>query len=111
MSIQTRHFILTSDGIREFTPEQAATVAAGVDTVPEYACRRVRYLQLTVNDDNDSEFEVAATGACIEFDDHGRLRGAGAPSGPEEQISSFEYDACVRWALRNEQAVGPVTYH
>lgn len=111
MSTQTRHFILTSDGIREFTPEQAATVAAGVDTVPELACRRVRYLQLTVNDDSDNEFQVAASGACIEFDDRGRLRGAGAPSGPDDQISSFEYDACVRWALRNEGAVGSVTYH
>ena len=111
MSNQTRHFILTADGIREFSPDQAAMIAAGMRTAPEYAHSRVRYLQLTVHDDNESEFEVAAAGGCIEFDDQGRLRGAGAPTGPDEQISSFEYDTCVQWALRALQLDSNPSFH
>ena len=111
MSHQTRHFILTADGIREFSPDQAAMIAAGMGTAPEFAQSRVRYLQLTVQDTNEQEFEVAAAGGCIEFDQQGRLRGAGAPKGPDEQISSFEYDTCVQWALREACAgLGP-TFH
>ena len=49
--MHTRHFVLTLDGgIREFTAEQAALVAAGSEPLPEFADRRVRYLQTRIPD-------------------------------------------------------------
>ena len=35
MSISTRHFVLTDDGIREVSAQQAAQVAAGIAKLPE----------------------------------------------------------------------------
>src|SRR5688572_6272933 len=111
MSTQIRHFVLTpEDGIREFSTEQAALIAAGSDRMPEYAHRRLRYLQLTVDDTSEgNELKVQTAGASIKFDGDGRLAEAGPPS-ENEQISRFEHDAVVQWALRNVPTVGP-TFH
>ena len=109
MSIQTRHFVLTPDGIREFSASQAAGVATGLHPIPELACRRVRYLQLTLSDE-DQKCEIQATGACIEFDESGRLQAAAAPERPNEHISRFEYDACVHWALRESVEANPTLH-
>jgi hypothetical protein len=108
--MQTKHFVLTLDGgIREFSAEQAARVAAGAGALPEFADRRVRYLQVTVDDENASELRVQTAGASIEFDHDGRMTQAGPPS-PEEQISRFEHDAVVQWAIKNIPNVAP-TFH
>lgn len=108
--MQTKHFVLTLDGgIREFTAEQAALVAAGADRLPEFAERRVRYLQVTVDDENGSELRIQTAGASIEFDHEGKLRQAG-PTAPEEQISRFEHDAVVQWAIKSIPNVAP-TFH
>lgn len=111
MSMQVRHFVLTPEGgIREFSMEQAALIAAGASRVPELADRRVRYLQLTVDDSADSgELKVQTAGASILFDAEGRLTEASPPS-DAEQISRFEHDAVVQWALKSIPAVAP-TFH
>lgn len=110
MSSHVRHFVLTSDGyIREFTGEQAAMVAAGAGRMPEYADARVRYLQLTVDEDFGSELKIQSAGAAIRFDGDGKLLEAGPPSA-EEQITRFEHDAVVQWVLRDRPQVGP-TFH
>lgn len=112
MSLQIRHFVLTPDGgIREFSTEQAALIAAGSGRVPEYAGRNLRYMQLTVDeaDDDGDELKVQTSGASISFDADGRLAEA-APPADDQQISRFEHDAVVQWALRNVPAVAP-TFH
>lgn len=110
MSSQMRHFVLTGDGfIREFTPEQAAKVAAGAGRMPEFADARVRYLQLTLDDGADTEIRIQSAGACIRFDADGKLLEAG-PATPEDQISGFEHDAVIQWVLRDRPQVGP-TFH
>lgn len=111
MSTQVRHFVLTPEGgIREFSTEQAALIAAGAGRIPEFAECRVRYLQLTVDDSADNgELKVQTAGAAIQFDSDGRLAEAGPPN-DAEQISRFEHDAVVQWALKNIPAVAP-TFH
>jgi hypothetical protein len=107
--MQTRHFVFTSDGkIREFSPEQAALVAAGAGTLPEFADSTVRYLQLTLEDnDVDAEMKVQTSGANIQFDGEGKIAQAG-PAVDAEPITRFEHDAVVQWALRDIPAVRPV---
>ncbi|TXH04920.1 MAG: hypothetical protein E6R07_05985 [Nevskiaceae bacterium] len=111
MSTQIRHFLLTQDGgIREFSADQAALIAVGASRLPEFAQHRLRYLQLTLDDEpNSGELKVQTAGACIRFDAEGRVTEAGPP-GENEQISSFEHDAVVQWALRNIPTVAP-TFH
>jgi hypothetical protein len=110
MTIQTRHFLFTQDGaVREFSAEQAALIAAGANRLPEYAQRRLRYLQVTLNEAQDAEIKVQTAGAAIEFDSDGRLTEA-APPGEGEKISRFEHDTCVQWALR-ELAIQAPTIH
>lgn len=108
--MQTRHFLLTREGgIREFTPEQAALVAAGSNTLPEFADSRVRYLQVTVDDEHAPELRIQTAGASVEFDGDGKVKQAGPPS-DEERITSFEHDAVVQWAIRDIPSIGP-TFH
>jgi hypothetical protein len=107
---QTRHFLLTQDGaVREFSAEQAALIAAGANRLPEYAQRRLRYLQVTLNSVQDAEIKVQTAGAAIEFDADGRLTEA-APPRDDEKISRFEHDACVQWALRTVAAPTPIVH-
>lgn len=110
MTNQTRHFLLTPEGaVREFSAEQAAHVAAGANKLPEFAGHRIRYLQVTVNDDNNNSLKVQSAGACIRFDADGRLAEA-TPPGENEAITSFEHDACIQWALKGMPAASP-TFH
>lgn len=111
MSNRVRHFLLTPDGLREFSAEHAANVAAGVAALPEYAERRVRYVQIVLEDVESTEIRVQAAGTCVEFDDRGQLCGATTPAGPAEQISRFEYDACVTWTLRDLDLSNEPTFH
>ena len=108
--MQIRHFVFTSDGkIREFSPEQAAMVAAGAGTLPEFADSRVRYLQVTLeeNDAEADEMKILTSGASIQFDGEGKIAKAGPPE-DADPISRFEHDAVVQWALRDIPAVRPV---
>src|SRR5262245_42045557 len=98
---EVHHFVLTPDGgMREFSPEQAAKVAAGAGKLPEYAERRVRYVQVTVTTETEDELKVVTSGASIRFDRDGRLTEAGPIGTEDPRISPFEHDACVQWALR-----------
>ena len=99
---EVHHIVLTPDGgLREFSAEAAARIAAGAGKLPEYAERRVRYVQVTVTDESDGELKVVTTGASIKFDREGRLTEAGPIGKDEPRISPFEHEACVEWALRN----------
>jgi hypothetical protein len=109
MSNHVRHFVLTGEGIREFTAEQAAKVAAGAGKMPEFADSRVRYLQLTLDEGADHEIKIQSAGALIRFDADGCLLEAGPPAA-EDQITRFEHDAVVQWVLRDNPQVGP-TFH
>lgn len=109
-SAQVRHFLLSGDGfISEFSAEAAASIAAGSHKIPEFADRRVRYLQVMVDEESGAEVKVQTAGAFVRFDNDGRLKEAGPP-GDGEQISRFEHDAVVQWALRDRPAVAP-TFH
>ncbi len=110
MSTEIRHFVLGQDGsIREFSPEEAALIAAGSNKLPEFAATRVRYLQVSWDDEATTELKIQTAGAAIKFDSDGRLAEAAPPS-DEEKISRFEHDTCVQWALRNVE-VAALTFH
>ena len=110
MSTEIRHFVLSQDGeIREFSSDEAAQIAAGANRLPEYAQRRMRYLQVSWDDEAASEMRIQTAGAAIRFDADGRLTEA-LPPGDDEKISRFEHDTCVQWALRNVAAT-PLTIH
>jgi hypothetical protein len=111
MSTEIRHFVLTQSGeIREFSSEEAALIAAGSNRLPEFAERRVRYLQVSWDEDTAPELRIQTAGAAIRFDAEGRLTEA-APPGDEEKISRFEHDTCVQWALREVAAASPIVFH
>lgn len=110
LEAQTRHFILTPEGgLREFSAEQAASVAAGANVLPEFADQRLRYVQVTVTEPNSREIQVRTAGACVRFDAEGRMAEALPPS-KDEAISSFEHDAVIQWMLRETPAAS-ATFH
>lgn len=110
MTMEVRHFVLAPDGaIREFSPEEAALIAAGSSKLPEFAERRIRYLQVSWDDEAAAEMKIQTAGAAIKFDSDGRLAEAAPPS-DEEKISRFEHDTCVQWALRGAE-VASLTFH
>lgn len=110
--MNVRHFVLTREGgIHEFTAERAAQIAAGADCLPEFADSRVRYLQVQVSmdDETSADLKIQTAAASIQFDHDGKMTKASPPS-PEEQVSRFEHDAVVQWAIRNIPSVAP-TFH
>jgi len=110
MSMEVRHYVLAPSGeIREFSPEEAALIAAGSNRLPEFAERRVRYLQVSWDDEAATELKMQTAGAAIKFDAEGRLAEAAPPS-EDEKISRFEHDTCVQWALRGAE-VAALTFH
>ncbi|MDR3417981.1 MAG: hypothetical protein P4L83_17545 [Nevskia sp.] len=109
-STEIRHFVLTQGGeIREFSADEASLIAAGANCLPEYAERRMRYLQVSWDQESSSELRIQTAGAAIRFDAEGRLTEA-VPANDEEKISRFEHDTCVQWALR-DVATAPYTIH
>lgn len=111
MNQQIRHFILTPEGgIREFTADQAAGIAAGASRLPEFANYDLRYLQLTMHDNVKSgELKIQTAGARVHFDGDGRMTEASPPA-ETEPITHFEHDAVVQWVLRDVPAAAP-TFH
>lgn len=98
-----RHFLLTNEGsIEEFSAEEASRVASGDVSLPRFADKRLRYLQVAVEEAGEGgRVQVRTLGAVIGFDAEGRLREAGAPDGEEDTLSYFEHDACVQFVLRD----------
>lgn len=110
MSTEVKHFLITpEDGIREFSAEQAAMVAAGTRPLPELVDRMVRYLQITLDDSEIGEIKVQTSGAFVAFDADGRVTEAHPPK-DAESITGFEHDAIVQWSLRDVPTVAP-TFH
>jgi len=100
----TRHFLLTNDSeIEEFTEEQASRVAAGTDALPRFADTRVRYVVVDIDDavDNNGDLRVRTLGAIITFDDQGHMLQAGGTEDEADELSHFEHDACVQFALND----------
>ncbi|MCI5103832.1 MAG: hypothetical protein RLN67_11180 [Algiphilus sp.] len=111
MSVDVKHFVLTPDGdIREFSAEAAARVASGQSALPEFADSRLRYLQIALDQSKGDEIRVQTGIACLQFDAEGHFSGAAAPAGEDEQVDSFEYDACIQWALRGTGS-SELVYH
>lgn len=111
MNTQVRHFLLTPEGqVREFSGEQAARVASGAGKLPEFAKRRLRYLQVSVSDNADDELRVVTASASLRFDADGRISEAGPIDDKTGSISDFEQDACVQWALRDVPAIAPTIH-
>lgn len=98
-----RHFLLTHEGsIEEFSEEEAVRVATGDASLPRFADKRLRYLQVAVEEPDESgQIQVRTLGAVIGFDGQGRLREAGVPGDEAETVSHFEHDACVQFALKD----------
>ncbi len=111
MKAHVRHFLLTGEDIREFSAEHAANVAAGLASLPEFADRRVRYVQVVLQEAGPAEIRVRAAGACVEFDAEGHIRAAAAPEEGARAISGFEYDACVQWALHDMHLAEDPVFH
>lgn len=103
MGMHIKHYLLSSDGgIQEFTSEEAARVANGFRTLPQYADSRARYVQVAFDEpDDDDDIRVRTAGACLCFDAHGRLTEATSGDDCEETLSRFEHDTCVQLALRD----------
>lgn len=112
MNAEIRHFVITRDGrVREFSAQQAALVASGVNSLPEFASDRLRYLQITVDTGSSGQIKVQTGSACLRFDDDGRFTGAEAPEHDDDRIDPFEYDACIQWALSKVAESVAVTFH
>lgn len=108
---EIKHFVLTPEGsVREFSADDAARVASGQSSLPEYAETRLRYLQIALDESADNEIRVHAGVALLQFDEQGTFSGAEAPEGDNDQVDPFEYDACIQWALR-ENGSTELVYH
>lgn len=97
-----RHFLLTNDNVvEEFTDEQASRVAEGTDILPRFADARLRYVQVDIADsvDDNGELRVRTLGAIVTFDDDGRMIQADGAEQDTDELSHFEHDTCVQFAL------------
>jgi hypothetical protein len=98
-----KHFLIAEGDIREFSHEQAARIAMGSTCLPEYAQKKLPYLQVSL-DEVEQGLRVQTSGAMIAFDDQGRMASA-LPPDSQELLSSFEHDTCVQLALNHHGTV------
>lgn len=100
--MQVKHYLLTGSGeIQEFTLDQALHVTLGQRTLPELAGLEARYLQVLVEEPDESNtLHVKTVGSHVRFDDEGRLSEADRLFG-ERSLSRFEHDTCIQLALRD----------
>lgn len=111
-NMSTRHFILTSGGhIEEFSDAEASAVAEGKQYLPRFAEERLRYVQVAFDEsaNEEGEIRVQTMGAIVHFDENGQLTEADRTDEDSEELTSFEHDACVQFALKEtvgqEQAI------
>ena len=101
-----KHFIFDNIGsIREFSHDESLKVANGLQTVPEFAGREIRYLQVQVvhpEDVDENRVEVRMAGTKLTFDDGGQLQTAEALE-DEGEVSLFERETCAELALQGEE--------
>lgn len=101
--MSVRHFLLTQEGsIEEFSETEASAVAEGKRDLPQFAEKRLRYVQVAYEDtaNEEGEIHVRTLGAIVSFDAEGRLREAGSADNESDKLDQFEHDACVQYALR-----------
>lgn len=60
-----------------------------------------------MDDEANPELKIQTAAASIQFDHDGKMTEASPPS-PGEQVSRFEHDAVVQWAIKNIPSVAPV---
>jgi len=102
--MSVHHFLLTPDGaIEEFTESEASAVAEGKRELPQFAEKRLRYVQVAYEDqaNENGEIRVKTMGAIVSFDAAGRLQEAGSAEDEQDKLDAFEHDACVQYALRD----------
>lgn len=103
-TMSTRHFILTSNGcIEEFSDAEASAVAEGKQQLPRFADERLRYVQVAFDEraNEDGEIRVQTMGAIVHFDENGLLTEADRTDETSDELTSFEHDACVQFALKD----------
>jgi hypothetical protein len=101
--MSTRHFILTSSGnIEEFSDDEASAVAEGTQYLPRFADETLRYLQVAFDEraNEDGEIRVQTLGAVVYFDENGQLTDADRADEDSQELTSFEHDTCVQFALK-----------
>ncbi|NNC22805.1 hypothetical protein HKX42_02980 [Salinisphaera sp. USBA-960] len=101
--MSTRHFILTSNGnIEEFSDAEASAVAEGTQYIPRFADERLRYVQVAFDEraNDNGEIRVQTMGAIVHFDADGQLTDADRTDEDSAELTSFEHDACVQFALK-----------
>ena len=89
--------------IVEYSAEEAAAVAMGDETLPEFSGASLRYVQVWVDQEIDgNELQVRTASAVVRFDENGRFADAepadAQPDGADD--GSFEHDTCVQLAVR-----------
>lgn len=99
--MEVRHFLITPDGqVRQYSNEEAQSIAQGANCLPEFAGRWVRYLQVQMDEVKDGEgIRVMTAAASIQFDEGGKLQQAAAPDDQGQSLTEFEHDTCVQLAL------------
>lgn len=116
ISMHIKHFVLTDDGrIREYSSEEAFSVANGMTRIPELADLKVRYLQVRFDEESaeDDAMQIVTAGASIRFDADGRLCEADnleIAEEPQEKapITAFEQETCVQLALASVEFSPPL---
>lgn len=115
MNMQIRHYILSDDGrITEFSTEEAFKVANRLSALPQYADRRLRYVQVQLDNEDLSapdKLKIRIAGAYVSFDGQGRLSDANAPTEDDNAISSFEHETCMQLALRSTDIGENIVLH
>ncbi len=99
--METRHFLLASDGsIRQYDNDEAQRIALGLNRLPEFAGSWVRYLQVQFDQVQSGDaVKVATAAASIHFDGDGRLHQADTPAEHGQKVTEFEHETCVQLAL------------
>lgn len=99
-----RHFLLTDNStMEEFSEDDASAVANGQQDIPRFADQRLRYVQVAFDDqaNEEGEIQVKTLGAVVCFDEDGRLSTADETHDAQDELSEFEHDACIQFALRD----------
>lgn len=107
-----KHYLFESqDQLREFSAEDGAKVANGEQALPEYAGEKLRYMQVALDEGNDTEdakIQVRMAAAVLSFNEKGFLTAAEPYDG--EMVSEFEREALAEFALSQDKITSIVMH-